>query len=166
MADMYAVTEEQLGNIANAIRLKRDTTVPMTVDDMPLEISLIDGGGGGDTPFYSMETHNFVMPYTATSSNKFDTGIVIDYNCIILVFADDNLLPRPDGTPLIFANVTSFENQGYHASYIRRSNGEVGTDVNAVSSVVGNTIKLGGNYATLYEGTAYTLVKIKLYKED
>ncbi len=47
MADMYAVSEQALTDIADAIRLKRDITTPLTVDDMALEISLIDGGGSG-----------------------------------------------------------------------------------------------------------------------
>ena len=43
----YAVTDTQLTNIADAIRLKRDTAEEFSVDDMPLAISLIEGGGGG-----------------------------------------------------------------------------------------------------------------------
>lgn len=42
----YAVPEENLTAIADAIRLKSDSAAPITVEDMPLAISLIDGGGG------------------------------------------------------------------------------------------------------------------------
>jgi len=42
----YGVTDTQLTAIADAIRLKRDIVTEMTVDDMPLQIGLIDGGGG------------------------------------------------------------------------------------------------------------------------
>lgn len=42
----YAVEESKLTAIADAIRLKRESVTPMEVDDMPLEISLIDGGSG------------------------------------------------------------------------------------------------------------------------
>lgn len=47
MAEMYAVKKEQLTDIADAIRLKRDITDSLSVDDMPLQIGLIDGGGEG-----------------------------------------------------------------------------------------------------------------------
>lgn len=43
----YAVTDSQLTAIADEIRLKRDTSEEYTVDEMPLAISLIEGGGGG-----------------------------------------------------------------------------------------------------------------------
>lgn len=42
----YAVTDSQLTAIGDAIRLKRDTAEEFSVDDMPLAISLIEGGGG------------------------------------------------------------------------------------------------------------------------
>lgn len=42
----YAVTDTKLTAIADAIRLKRDTAEEFSVDDMPLAISLIEGGGG------------------------------------------------------------------------------------------------------------------------
>lgn len=45
MAEMYAVSKEQLTDIADAIRLKRDITTPLKVEDMPLEIGLIESGG-------------------------------------------------------------------------------------------------------------------------
>lgn len=45
----YGVTDTQLTAIANAIRLKRDIITEMEVDDMPLQISLIDTGGGTET---------------------------------------------------------------------------------------------------------------------
>ena len=47
MSEMYAVPAEKLEDIADAIRQKRDITTPLTVDDMPLQISLIESGGDG-----------------------------------------------------------------------------------------------------------------------
>lgn len=44
MSEMYAVPAEKLEDIAAAIRRKRDITTPLTVDEMPLQIGLIDGG--------------------------------------------------------------------------------------------------------------------------
>lgn len=41
----YAVDGDKLTAIADAIRLKRDITTDMTLDEMPLQINLIDGGG-------------------------------------------------------------------------------------------------------------------------
>ena len=44
----YFIEGETLTDIADAIRLKRDTVDEINPEDMPLAISLIDGGGGGD----------------------------------------------------------------------------------------------------------------------
>ena len=43
----YFIEDTTLADIADAIRLKRDTVDEITPEDMPLAISLIDGGGGG-----------------------------------------------------------------------------------------------------------------------
>lgn len=45
MGEKYLVEAEKLTDIADAIRLKTDSTTPMTLDDMPLQISLIEGEG-------------------------------------------------------------------------------------------------------------------------
>lgn len=42
---MYTVPGQALIDIADAIRVKRDTVGAISVEDMPMEIGLIDGGG-------------------------------------------------------------------------------------------------------------------------
>lgn len=47
MSQLYTIPDETLTEIADAIRLKRDIADEIAPEDMPLEISLIDGGGSG-----------------------------------------------------------------------------------------------------------------------
>lgn len=41
----YTVDSDRIKDIADAIRLKRDITDEMTLEDMPMQIGLIEGGG-------------------------------------------------------------------------------------------------------------------------
>lgn len=63
---------DKLTAIADAIRLKRDLTTDMTLDEMPLQIALIDGGGGGGI---EMQSGTFTPP--VTSNYKYETSIPI-----------------------------------------------------------------------------------------
>lgn len=60
----YAVTDSQLTAIADEIRLKRDTSEEYTIDDMPLAISLIEGGGGSGDALYDVVSTE-VIPESA-----------------------------------------------------------------------------------------------------
>lgn len=74
MAEMYAVSKEQLTDIADAIRLKRDITDEMTVDDMPMEIGLIDGAEIEKISFeFEIEEDNFSS--SAKSKNEIHDDI-------------------------------------------------------------------------------------------
>lgn len=64
---LYTVKESDLVNIADAIRLKRDTTTPIKVEDMPLEIGLIEGGG---VPFFSKIASGQFTPSTNIQTNS------------------------------------------------------------------------------------------------
>ena len=72
MADMYAVKKETLDNIAQAIRLKRDITDGISVDDMAMQIGLISGG----TEFDSVEfDYELAEDITSTSTIALIDGI-------------------------------------------------------------------------------------------
>ncbi len=45
----YFIEDETLTDIADAIRLKRDIVTEITPEDMPLQVALIESGGGGAT---------------------------------------------------------------------------------------------------------------------
>lgn len=47
---MRMALTNKLTAIADAIREKTGTTEPLTLDEMPLTIADIQGGGGGDIP--------------------------------------------------------------------------------------------------------------------
>lgn len=59
MSDIYRISGDTLTDIADAIRLKRDIATEITPEDMPMEIGLIDGGGGGLAPIVD---EMFVLP--------------------------------------------------------------------------------------------------------
>ncbi len=48
---------EKLTDIADAIRLKRDIVTPLSLEDMALQVSLIDGGGGGGTDYSNLNAY-------------------------------------------------------------------------------------------------------------
>lgn len=94
----YAVPEDKLTAIADAIRLKRDTTTDMTLDDMALQIGLISGGGstlpltleliGEETKYLEEYANN-----TTTQNTDFDIDIQnSDYGFIIITITCDGQL--------------------------------------------------------------------------
>lgn len=97
MSDMYAVPKEKLDAIADAINLKRDTVGGMEIDDMPLQIGLIEGGGEPEIVYEyiyenpSTETTNgkttSVFP-DAPSVRDFSNGDVLIYE-ILLIDSDE-----------------------------------------------------------------------------
>lgn len=58
---------DKLTDIADAIRLKRDITTPLSLEDMALQVSLIEGGGGAqvetlETPTKTSDTRYPLTP--------------------------------------------------------------------------------------------------------
>lgn len=79
----YAVPEDKLTAIADAIRLKRDLTTDMTLDDMALQIGLIDGGGGDvkveqGTFTLDAEVQNYIIPHSLSELPNFVLVYPID----------------------------------------------------------------------------------------
>lgn len=65
----YFIEGTTLTDIADAIRLKRDIVDEINPEDMPLEISLIDGGGGGGFIEGEFTSGNFNTQKTIPVSN-------------------------------------------------------------------------------------------------
>lgn len=120
MAKLYAVSEEELQAIGNAIRTKRDITTPIEVENMPLEISLIDGGGGVQIPGRIIDI---------TGACEIYIGDLADRGFAVRI---DNDFPKDQSRPCFFSwysslatgsvqvtifNPTSRPTTGSYASY-------------------------------------------------
>lgn len=73
MADLYTVPKDKLDAIANSIRSKTGKTATMGIDEMPIEIESISGGGAELTQFDSLK-------FSAISSIILGKGLNSDYS--------------------------------------------------------------------------------------
>lgn len=74
---LIAVPESLLTDIADAIRLKRDITDMIPVSDMPMQVELIEGGGGGDwsgLPQVTDPSKSIAYMLTAFATGAFKCG--------------------------------------------------------------------------------------------
>lgn len=80
----YFIEGDTLTDIADAIRLKRDIVTEMTPEDMALQVSLIDGGGG------SVQEMSVNVPSAGTYSfsNKIAMGVIEDFDPDKVYFAE------------------------------------------------------------------------------
>lgn len=90
----YAVDGDKLTAIADAIRLKRDLTTDMTLDEMPLQIGLIGGGGGGAS---NPVTHGTINVTTANGWQTFPVDN-LDINGTYMLFARRTAATAPSGS--------------------------------------------------------------------
>jgi len=88
----YAVPEENLTAIADAIRLKSGSAAPITIEDMPLAISLIDGGGGGGLEPY--QTIDVEVPADMLGSGVVDFKAPINEGITLVVLRNKKEFPR------------------------------------------------------------------------
>lgn len=81
--------ERTFTEIGDAIRLKRDLANPIDVEDMPLQISLIEGGGGGLEKVFSGQ---FSISTDVTSTSATNRGtIAVPPNQILSSFDDGDV---------------------------------------------------------------------------
>lgn len=95
----YLVTETQLTNIANAIRLQRDSTAMIEVDDMPMEIGLIDKDAFKITECTTFEGDVIADKYLESGAERAYTGWSISpyfniFGAKVITFSYSNGLPQ------------------------------------------------------------------------
>lgn len=98
----YLVTETQLTNIATAIRLQRDSTAMIEVDDMPMEIGLIDKDAFKLTECSTFEGDVIADKYLQDGVERSYTGWLISpyfniFGAKVIVFKpfNNNTFPNP-----------------------------------------------------------------------
>lgn len=94
---IYAVPESKLTQMADTIRLKRDIATPMDFDEMILQTSLIDGGGGLQMELIGEET--IYLPETSETLDETELNIDIvnsNYAWFIFTISCDGICEAND----------------------------------------------------------------------
>lgn len=124
----YFIEDTTLTDIADAIRLKRDIVTEINPENMPLEISLIDGGGGGLEKLIDYTHPN------ATNINA-PVNITLPKVChIVFVFC---YLNNPSTTPNILLKFTSSSNKNATLTPTVMANND-GTNLSAIFCAFAN----------------------------